>query len=190
MKTEKDDLELYRDVLRLIKERSRLELSEEQRSILEYLDQLVDQYRNSILHKGTQADSLNERIYLELKHLSALESTGFPVVVKKGSLLSSAIKAVSSPLGALSRTFGGQKAAMRNCELILSLLLNKAEQEPAIGDFLERYEQKCQRLGRRRTDLWAYSEVLRTVWPVLKRKLGTLLKLFIAADWVRRQFHQ
>jgi hypothetical protein len=91
---------------------------------------------------------------------------------------------------AFKHTFGGPNATPRNCELLLSLLLSRTEQDPAIGDFLERYEQKRKRLGRRRADLWAYSEVLRTVWPVLRRKLGTLLKFAVAAEWVRRQFHQ
>ena len=86
--------------------------------------------------------------------------------------------------------WGGPNATPRNCELLLSLLLSKSEQDPAIGDFLERYDQKRKRLGRRRADLWAYSDVLRTVWPVLKRKLSTLVKFAVAADWVRRQFHQ
>jgi len=64
-----------------------------------------------------------------------------------------------------ARMFQGTKATPRNCELILSLLLTKTEQEPAIGDFLERYHQKCRRIGRRRADVWAYSDVIRTVWP-------------------------
>jgi hypothetical protein len=86
--------------------------------------------------------------------------------------------------------FGGPNAAARNCELMLSLLLSKAEQDPAIGDFLERYAQKRKRLGRRRADLWAYSDVLRTIWPVVRRKLGKVVKFLVAADWVRRQFYQ
>ena len=105
-------------------------------------------------------------------------------------LLVSRYRAFLSRRSLFNRTFGGPRATPRNCELLLSLLLSKSEQEPAIGDFLERYEQKRQRLGRRRADLWAYSDVLRTVWPVLRRRLGTFLKFAVAADWVRRQFHQ
>lgn len=84
----------------------------------------------------------------------------------------------------------GQKAPQRNCEFLLSLLLSKSEQEPAIGDFLERYEAKRKRLGKRRADIWAYSDVLRTIWPVVRRRITKLLKIVVAAEWLRRQFYQ
>lgn len=76
--------------------------------------------------------------------------------------------------------------ASANGEFLLSILLNKDEQEAAIGDFLERYAHKLQRLGKLRADLWAYSDVARTVWPVLQRKLAKTVGIVGAADWIRR----
>ena len=73
-----------------------------------------------------------------------------------------------------------------NGEFLLSLLLSNHEQEAAIGDFLERYAQKLRRLGKRRADLWAYSDVARTVWPVLRRKLAKMIGIVGAAEWIRR----
>ena len=76
--------------------------------------------------------------------------------------------------------------ASANGELLLSILLNKDEQEAAIGDFLELYAQKLERLGKLRADIWAYSDIARTVWPVLRRKLAEAMGIVGAAEWIRR----
>lgn len=73
-----------------------------------------------------------------------------------------------------------------NGEFALHLLLSKDEQEAVIGDLIERYGQKCERFGEQRAKLWFYCEVLRSVWPLLRRAIARVGGLVAASEWIRR----
>lgn len=73
-----------------------------------------------------------------------------------------------------------------NAEFILHLLLRKDEREAVIGDLVERYVQKLERFGERRARLWFYCEVLRSVWPLLRRTVAKAGGLIAAGEWIRR----
>ena len=62
-----------------------------------------------------------------------------------------------------------KEAPSVNAILILHLLLNDDEAEALSGDLHERYAKKSIRLGKRRADVWLWSQVLRSIWPLLKR---------------------
>ncbi len=73
-----------------------------------------------------------------------------------------------------------------NAEYTLHLFLSKDEQDAQIGDLIERYNQKSERFGRRRADLWFYCEVLRLVGPALKRTIVKASGLLAIAEWIRK----
>jgi hypothetical protein len=73
-----------------------------------------------------------------------------------------------------------------NGEFALHLLLSKDEHEGVIGDLIERYGQKCERFGSRRAKLWFYCEVLRSVWPLIRRALARAGGLIAFGEWIRR----
>jgi hypothetical protein len=56
-----------------------------------------------------------------------------------------------------------------NAEFLLHVLLKKDEREAIIGDLTEDYAKKVGRLGVRLANRWFYAEVIRTLWPLLKR---------------------
>jgi len=73
-----------------------------------------------------------------------------------------------------------------NAEFILHLLLRHDEHDAVIGDLIERYVKKCERLGVRRANLWFYAEILWTALPLLKRALVKASGLVAFGEWVRR----
>jgi hypothetical protein len=73
-----------------------------------------------------------------------------------------------------------------DAEFVLHLLLNKDEQDALIGDLIERYARKCERLGVRRANLWFYAEVVRTAWPLIKRVIAKAGGLIAVGEWLRR----
>lgn len=73
-----------------------------------------------------------------------------------------------------------------DAEFILHLLLNKDEQDALIGDLIERYGRKCERLGVRRANLWFYAEVVRTAWPLVKRVIAKAGGALAVGEWLRR----
>jgi hypothetical protein len=73
-----------------------------------------------------------------------------------------------------------------NGEFILHLLLSKEDQEVVMGDLIERYGQKRERFGEQRARVWFYCEVLRSVWPLLRRAIARAGALIAAAEWLRR----
>jgi hypothetical protein len=75
-----------------------------------------------------------------------------------------------------------------NAEFLLHLMLGADQREAAIGDFLELYWQRFDRFGERRARLWAYCEVVRMLWPVMKRVIAKFTGLVAAGEWVRRHF--
>jgi hypothetical protein len=72
-----------------------------------------------------------------------------------------------------------------NAEFILHLLLKKDERDAVIGDLLERYPKKVERFGERRAKLWFWGEVIRSLWPLIKR---ACLKTGLVAlgEWIWR----
>jgi hypothetical protein len=73
-----------------------------------------------------------------------------------------------------------------NAEFILHLLLRRDEQEAVIGDLLERYPKKYERLGKRRAQLWFCVEVFRSTWPLVKRTVFKATSLITLGEWIRR----
>ena len=72
-----------------------------------------------------------------------------------------------------------------NAELILHLLLRPDEAEAVGGDLQERYLRKVEWFGERRARLWLWSQVLRSIWPLLKRFV-TAGGFLAAADFIRK----
>lgn len=71
-----------------------------------------------------------------------------------------------------------------NAELILDLLLKDDEAEAICGDLKERYPKKVERLGKRRAYIWFWGEVLRSIWPLVKR-FFTASGFLAAAEFIR-----
>jgi hypothetical protein len=63
--------------------------------------------------------------------------------------------------------------------------LNDDEAEAVSGDLQVRYSKKVERLGKRRAYSWFWSQVLRSVWPLLKR-FFTVGGFLAAAEFIRR----
>jgi hypothetical protein len=76
-----------------------------------------------------------------------------------------------------------------NAEFVLHLLLKKEEQDAVIGDLLERYANKYKRLGKSRADIWFYTEVGRSLWPLAKRFAAKAIKIAVVGEWIRRMIH-
>jgi hypothetical protein len=55
-----------------------------------------------------------------------------------------------------------------NGQFLLDLFLPNHLAENAIGDLQERYNKKLKRLGRKRADLWYWTQVWTSLWPFLK----------------------
>lgn len=73
-----------------------------------------------------------------------------------------------------------------NAEYILHLLLNRNEQEAVIGDLLELYPKKVERLGECRARFWFYAEVIRSIWPLIRRAIARASGLIALGEWIRR----
>jgi len=73
-----------------------------------------------------------------------------------------------------------------NAEYLLHLFLRGDERDALIGDLIERYVGKHERFGERRAKVWFYSEVLRSLWPLLKRFLAKASGFIALGEWIRR----
>lgn len=73
----------------------------------------------------------------------------------------------------------------KNVELLLLLIVRRDERDAVIGDLIERYRRSHQRLGRRRADLYAYGEVCRSLYPFIKRLLGTGV-IVLLGQWLKK----
>jgi hypothetical protein len=73
-----------------------------------------------------------------------------------------------------------------NAEYALQLFLRGDERDAVIGDLLERYAGKHERFGERRAKLWFYGEVVRSLWPLLKRLAAKAGGLIALGEWIRR----
>jgi len=73
-----------------------------------------------------------------------------------------------------------------NAEFILHIFLKTDELDAVVGDLLEKYKKKWERFGPRRAKFWFYSEVLRSLWPLLKRLVAKAGGLLALGEWIRR----
>jgi hypothetical protein len=73
-----------------------------------------------------------------------------------------------------------------NAEYILHLFLRGDDRDAVIGDLVERYAGKYERFGERRAKVWFYSQVLRSLWPLLKRLVTRASGLVALGEWIRR----
>ena len=64
-------------------------------------------------------------------------------------------------------------------ELLLSFFLTHDEREGAIGDFNEKFVVKVEHLGRLKAVSWAYRELLRSISPLVQRKLRMLFSRLV-----------
>jgi hypothetical protein len=74
----------------------------------------------------------------------------------------------------------------KNVELLLSLCLRCDERNAALGDFIERYRRSHQRLGKRRADIYAYGEVCRSLYPLIKRLLFDTGLIMLLGKWIKK----
>ena len=72
-----------------------------------------------------------------------------------------------------------------SAEFILHLLLRDDEAESVGGDLQERYSRKVKQFGTRRADIWLWSQVLRSIWPLVKRFL-TAGGFLAAVEYIRK----
>jgi hypothetical protein len=77
------------------------------------------------------------------------------------------------------------EASSPNADLILHLLLRNDEAEVLSRDLQERYSKIVKRLGKRRAHVWLWGQVLRSIWPLLKRFL-TAGGFLAAAEFIRK----
>lgn len=68
----------------------------------------------------------------------------------------------------------------------LCLLLRDDETDAVIGDLIERYSKLHRRLGKQRADLYAYTEVLRSIYPFIKRTLVKTAVMVLLGEWIRK----
>lgn len=73
----------------------------------------------------------------------------------------------------------------KNAELLLLLIVRSDERDAVIGDLIERYRRSHERLGRRRADLYAYGEVCRSLFPFIRRLVGTGL-IVLLGQWIKK----
>ena len=76
-----------------------------------------------------------------------------------------------------------------NAEFLLGVLLKREDQEIAIGCFIEVYGKKLERLGKRRADLWAWCDVVKTAWAVLKHGLLKMTGFYAAYEWLKHYWN-
>lgn len=83
----------------------------------------------------------------------------------------------------------GEAKPSRRAVYLLYLLLPKAARTSAIGDMEEEYACNCLRFGPKRANLLVWAEVIRSLWPLLKR-VGVILFKWGALGWLLSLFHR
>jgi hypothetical protein len=73
-----------------------------------------------------------------------------------------------------------------NAEFVANLLLSHEEREALIGDLAEMHSKNLQRLGLKRANAIFYTDVARSVLPLLVRLITKLSGLAFLGEWVRR----
>jgi hypothetical protein len=68
-------------------------------------------------------------------------------------------------------------------EFVLHLFLPKQDRQVMIGDLIEEYKLMFSRFGKPCADFWFCTQVIRSVWPLLKR---AALRLLLALLWFQR----
>lgn len=63
-------------------------------------------------------------------------------------------------------------------ESLIFLLVRKDERDALIGDLTERHFELCKRHGKLKADLYAYTQVWRSLYPFFKRALGNVSRRF------------
>lgn len=58
--------------------------------------------------------------------------------------------------------------------------------EYAIGDLEEGYAEVKKERGKKRADLWYYSQVMRSAWPFIRMALRWVVDILIE-EWIRRR---
>jgi hypothetical protein len=76
-----------------------------------------------------------------------------------------------------------------DAEFILHLLLRHDEHDAVIGDLVERYGKKVERLGMQRANIWFYLEVFWSALPLIKRAVAKASGLIAAGEFIRRHIH-
>jgi hypothetical protein len=73
-------------------------------------------------------------------------------------------------------------------EFLLTLFATTPRAEAAIGDLNERFADECKKLGRQRALRLYWARTLRSLWPLLRRAIGKMLKWGVVIATVRRLF--
>jgi hypothetical protein len=81
-----------------------------------------------------------------------------------------------------SRQFDPPKSA----EMFFCLFLKTGDQDAVVGDFIERYREFRKRRGKVRADLYAYGELLRSCYPLIKRALENFRLTLFLGKWIRK----
>jgi hypothetical protein len=76
-----------------------------------------------------------------------------------------------------------QKLPPKFGEYLLYLFLRKHERDPLLGDLEEEYREVYAKFGRRKAQFWYYAQVVRSLAPLSKRAIQSLVKWGIVA-WV------
>lgn len=71
-------------------------------------------------------------------------------------------------------------------EILLAFLLDEEEQECVVGDLTERYHTDFEAFGKPRADLNAYAAVIRSLSPLIKRKLIKTSLICSLDKWIRK----
>jgi hypothetical protein len=58
-----------------------------------------------------------------------------------------------------------------NAEYLLYLFLRKDERDCVIGDLIQSYAHVVERFNKPRADFWFYTQVARSLWPLLRRAI-------------------
>jgi hypothetical protein len=98
---------------------------------------------------------------------------------------------VGVPAAALEHLWRRQRS--RNsppgmAEFLLTLFATTPRAEAAIGDLNERFADECKKLGRQRALRLYWARTLRSLWPLLRRAIGKMLKWGVVIATVRRLF--
>ena len=75
----------------------------------------------------------------------------------------------------------------QRAEFVLYLVLNADDRDAIIGDLLEDYSERVlPRFGQRKADFWYTTQVLKSLIPLLWKRLRQIGKWAVIADLVQR----
>ena len=83
----------------------------------------------------------------------------------------------------------GEAEPFQGAVYLLCLLLPKAARTSVIGDIEEEYQANCSRFGPKRANFLVWAEVIRSLWPLLKRASASLFK-WGAFGWLLELLHR